>query len=60
MAAGLRYVYEGNVPGQGGENTFCPFCNGLLIARYGFAVESNRIKNGACPECGAPIGGVGL
>ena len=24
LAAGLRYVYEGNVPGQGGENTNCP------------------------------------
>lgn len=60
MAAGLRYVYEGNVQGRQGENTYCPFCSGLLIDRYGFAVESNRIKNGACPDCGAPIAGVGL
>lgn len=60
MAAGLRYVYEGNVPGQNGESTYCPFCNGLLIGRYGFAVESNRVLNGACPDCGAPIAGVGL
>lgn len=27
---GLRYVYTGNIPGDPGENTFCPTCNLLL------------------------------
>jgi pyruvate formate lyase activating enzyme len=59
-AAGLRYVYEGNVPGQGGENTRCPSCSTLLIQRYGYIIEANRIDNGACPDCGAAIAGIGL
>ena len=60
LAAGLRYVYEGNVPGEGGENTWCPSCSSLLIERYGFTIESNRVRNGACPDCGAAIAGIGM
>lgn len=58
--AGLRYVYEGNVPGEKGESTFRYRCGSLLIERYGFHVRANHIRNGACPECGAPIDGVGM
>ena len=58
LAAGLRYVYEGNVPGEGGENTTCPSCHTLLIERYGFAIKLNRIRNETCPDCGAPIAGI--
>lgn len=58
--AGLRYVYEGNVPGEQGENTNCYRCGALLIERYGFHVRVNRIRNGVCPDCGAPIDGVGM
>ncbi len=60
LAAGLRYVYEGNVPGEGGENTCCPSCSNVLIKRYGYLIESDRLRNGACPDCGAAIAGVGL
>ena len=60
IAAGLRYVYEGNRPGEGGENTFCPACETLLIKRSGFTVRDNKIKDGACPECGAAMAGIGL
>lgn len=37
--SGLKYVYEGNVPGQGGENTWCFECGKLLIERKGFIVQ---------------------
>jgi len=57
---GLRYVYEGNIPGEGGENTWCYQCNALLIERYGFAVKQNRIRSGACPDCGTQVDGVGM
>jgi len=60
LAEGLRYVYEGNVPGEGGENTWCYQCQALLIERYGFAVRDNRIRSNACPDCGAPIDGLGM
>jgi len=60
IAAGLRYVYEGNVPGEGGENTVCPSCSDTLIKRYGYVIESNRIINGKCHNCGMAIAGIGL
>lgn len=58
FAAGLRHVYDGNVPGSGGENTICPSCGELLIKRYGFMIDSNRIGNGECPDCGTTIAGI--
>lgn len=58
LAAGLQYVYEGNVPGEGGENTYCHQCHTLLIARYGFTLLDSRIADGRCPNCSAEIPGV--
>jgi pyruvate formate lyase activating enzyme len=59
-AAGLRYVYSGNVPGEGGESTACHGCGAPLIERYGFYVLANRIGQGRCPECGTPVAGIGM
>ncbi len=52
---GLKYVYTGNIPGDEGENTYCPKCGELLIKRYGFDILSNSISNGKCPKCGEKI-----
>ena len=60
IAAGLRYVYEGNVPDEGGETTCCPSCSTMLIKRCRFEIDTNRIRNGACPDCGADIAGLEL
>lgn len=57
---GLRYVYEGNLPGEGSEHTFCYNCKNLLIKRLGFHVTENKIKDSKCPNCQALIDGVGL
>ena len=57
LSEGLRYVYQGNVPGEEGENTFCYNCKKLLIQRLGFTVTENRIQDGTCPHCKAPIDG---
>jgi pyruvate formate lyase activating enzyme len=57
LEKGLKYVYTGNVPGEGGENTFCPKCKELLIERYGFSTQ-NKIKEGNCFKCSAGIDGV--
>ncbi len=56
--AGLKYVYEGNVPGEGGENTYCPSCKGILIKRFGYTIQENNIKDGKCPKCNTNIEGV--
>ena len=58
LEEGLAYVYTGNIPGDEGENTWCPSCKTLLIGRNGFAVEKNTIKGGACPSCRAPVPGI--
>lgn len=60
LDAGLLYVYEGNVPGAGGENTLCSRCGELLIRRYGFQVEANCIIDGKCPVCSAVVDGFGM
>lgn len=59
-AAGLRYIYPGNLPGRVGdrENTYCPGCEALLIERYGFYIRKNRMKWNTCPDCGEAIPGV--
>ena len=56
--AGLQYVYEGNVPGEGGENTYCHACAAPLIRRYGLDLLTNSMHDGRCPECQAHIPGV--
>lgn len=57
QAAGLKYVYLGNVPGEDGESTACPGCGKMLIERRGFTVRKNRVKEGRCPDCSAEIEG---
>jgi len=57
LEAGLRYVYEGNVPGQG-EDTICWSCKETVVKRFGFSVQENMIRGGKCGYCGANIDGV--
>ncbi len=57
LDAGLRYVYEGNIPGEG-EDTVCWSCGKTIIKRIGFTVRENRVKDGKCGYCGAKIDGV--
>lgn len=60
-AAGLRYIYAGNLPGRVGrwENTFCPACDALLVERYGYLIRKMKVTpEGCCPECSQSIPGV--
>ncbi len=59
-SAGLRYVYMGNVPGSGGENTRCHHCGRLLIERFGFDILRNHVVDGGCPDCRTPVYGIGM
>jgi len=59
-AAGLRYIYMGNVPGSQGESTFCYKCGAKLIGRVGYRIIANNVKESRCPECGAQIAGFEL
>lgn len=55
---GLLYVYEGNIAGSGGENTYCPSCKAGVIDRYGFSIGDIRMTAGQCDNCGALLHGV--
>lgn len=61
-AAGLKYVYAGNLPGMVGkyEHTFCHHCGALLVERHGYLILQNRISpaDGHCPDCGTQIPGI--
>ncbi len=63
LKAGLRFVYVGNVRQSEGERTYCvnATCPGrqrALIRRSGYVIEENRLRDGACPDCGSPLPGV--
>ncbi|MFN3477318.1 MAG: AmmeMemoRadiSam system radical SAM enzyme [Candidatus Methylomirabilales bacterium] len=61
QAAGLRYVYAGNLPGMVGpyEDTFCPTCRLPLIERWGFKILKDRLlPGGLCPSCQTKIPGI--
>lgn len=58
LAAGLQFVYLGNVPGENGESTICPGCGRVLIDRRGFAVRKNHLRDGHCPDCGHHVKGI--
>jgi pyruvate formate lyase activating enzyme len=58
LAEGLPFAYVGNVPGHPGESTYCPGCRSRLVRRLGMATLENRLRTGACPDCGLRIPGV--
>lgn len=52
----LDYVYIGNVSGlSNGNNTYCPKCANLLVARSYFSAKIQGIKNGVCNQCGRKV-----
>lgn len=58
LKAGLKYVYVGNIPGDEGENTYCPNCRRIIINRSGYRIGKIKIKRGRCEFCGFPIEGM--
>jgi pyruvate formate lyase activating enzyme len=60
LAAGLRHVYAGNLPGRVGpfEDTRCPGCGRAVVRRLGFRVLDRRIgPDGRCEGCHVVIAG---
>jgi len=48
----LKYVYIGNVMLGEGQATICPGCGHPLIAREGYQIYAEGIRNGECRHCG--------
>jgi pyruvate formate lyase activating enzyme len=58
--AGLHYVYVGNMPTAGLEDTLCPACGQAVVERRSFWVTERRMTGGRCSRCGSIIHGVGM
>ncbi len=57
-AAGLHYVYTGNVHDVNGGTTCCPGCQKPVIVRDWYEIKQYRLtQNGDCPDCGTRIAG---
>ncbi|MDE2311284.1 MAG: AmmeMemoRadiSam system radical SAM enzyme [Betaproteobacteria bacterium] len=57
-AAGLHYVYTGNVHDLEGDTTNCPSCGAALIVRDWYEIKQYRLTpNGHCPDCDTRIAG---
>lgn len=57
-AAGLKYVYAGNVLNVDTSTTYCKNCSEVLIKRDGFRVLENNLSGNKCPVCGIVCSGV--
>ncbi len=57
-AAGLHYVYIGNVPGHKFNSTYCPQCKKKIISRSHFFVHSVQLQADRCKYCDHPIPGL--
>jgi pyruvate formate lyase activating enzyme len=55
-AAGLDFVYLGNVPVGDKDDTVCPKCRSLVVERDGFYIKYTSLKGGKCGSCGADLG----
>jgi len=51
----LHYVYIGNAPIDGAENTYCPECSNLLVQRTAYRARIVGIENHHCSNCGRVV-----
>lgn len=59
QAAGLHYVYTGNVFDPEGQSTYCPTCKACVIERSGYEIWNWRLDaKGHCQQCGTRCPGV--
>ena len=58
LAAGLRYVYSGNIADDAGSTTYCRGCGVALVRRRGYSIVATRLtSDGRCKQCGASVPG---
>ena len=58
QAEGIHHVYLGNIATDIGRDTVCPACGQVCIARQGYFIRRNDLREGKCPKCGTVIKGV--
>jgi pyruvate formate lyase activating enzyme len=55
---GLKYIYIGNIPGNEMADTKCPSCGITVVARQGYRIVLNNVKDGKCNKCGKEVKGI--
>ncbi len=53
---GLHFVFLGNVDEKGAEDTRCPSCGAVAVARDGYRVTGTHLSGSECASCGRPLG----
>jgi AmmeMemoRadiSam system radical SAM enzyme len=57
LAAGMKYVYTGNLIDIRRQSTFCPRCHRQVIERRGYDLGAFEVPSGCCRFCGHRIAG---
>jgi pyruvate formate lyase activating enzyme len=57
LAAGLRYVYTGNVYSPETQVTSCSQCGATLVGRDGYRIIAWNLNQGCCARCGQRLPG---
>ncbi|MCX7848161.1 MAG: AmmeMemoRadiSam system radical SAM enzyme [bacterium] len=55
---GIKFVYAGNIAGNPYEDTECPGCGKVVIARQGYWVKAMKVRDGRCGYCGSELPGI--
>lgn len=58
LAAGIKYVYTGNLTTGAHENTLCPDCGNTIVSRAGYTAKITGLADNKCSKCGRVIPGV--
>lgn len=58
LKAGIKFAYVGNIYDLGGQSTYCPNCEEVIIERDWFDLGVYRLKANCCALCGCKIPGV--
>lgn len=51
----LPYVYVGNYPLDGAEDTLCPRCGSVVVKRRAYQVSVSGLSGDRCATCGAKL-----
>jgi len=54
-AAGLKFVYLGNVPANEHSDTICPYCGNRAVIRTGFSSQTVGLNGSKCANCGTDL-----
>jgi AmmeMemoRadiSam system radical SAM enzyme/AmmeMemoRadiSam system protein B/AmmeMemoRadiSam system protein A len=57
LQQGVQYAYTGNVDDVTHQSTYCPHCQGLLIARNWYDLGAYHLRGDRCAHCGGQIAG---